>query len=183
VIERTLEAEGERYDLATDDDPSLGSPDATLTIVEFADFGCPYSREVSYAIRRLASVYENDLRYVYRDFPLEDLHPQALVAAEAGECADAQDRFWAFHDQLYQHQSDLSREALVAYAAGVGLDVDLFESCLDSGRYVAEVQADFAEGAAAGVYGTPTFFVNGVRIPGAIPEDVLEKIILPYVES
>jgi hypothetical protein len=89
--------------LATTDDPSLGSPGAKLTIVEFADFGCPFSREESYVVRALAQKFPNDIQVIYRDYPLVDLHPGADLAAEAGECAQEQGKFWEYHDVLYRH--------------------------------------------------------------------------------
>jgi protein-disulfide isomerase len=170
--------DGLLYDLATEDDPSLGPAHAPLVIVEFGDFGCPYSAEASHTIRRLASLYPDAFRYVYRDFPLTDLHRDAFLAARAGECADVQEGFWPFYDKLYLSQEDLSREALLRYAEEVGLDTELFLACLDSSRYSAEVMEDFLDGQSAGVYGTPTFFLNGVRVEGAIPEALLEEIIL-----
>ncbi len=164
--------------LATLDDPSLGahSDDALLTIVEFADFGCPYSREASYVVRALAE-YSTVVRYVYRDFPIADIHPTAAVAAEAGECAQEQGRFFDYHDKLYQNQFDLSQDALKRYAQELGLDTDLFNTCLESHRYRDEVEQDRLAGVEAGVRGTPTFFFNGVRVEGAIPQDVFSSLI------
>lgn len=158
-------------------DPSLGSENATLTIVEFADFGCPYSRQVSFLMRSLAYEYGDQIRYVYRDFPLVDLHPDAPLAAEAGECADDQGKFWELHDKMYQNQSDLSEESLVRYAREIDLDMGRFLSCLSSRAYAAEVQEDYEAGLAAGVIGTPTFFFNGIKVDGAIPADVLRSLI------
>jgi len=164
--------------LTTLDDPSLGAhpDDALLTIVEFADFGCPYSREASYVVRALAE-YSTVVRYVYRDFPIADLHPTAALAGEAGECAQEQGRFFDYHDKLYQNQFDLSENALKRYAQELGLDTDLFNSCLDSHRYRDEVEQDRLAGAEAGVRGTPTFFFNGVRVEGAIPQDAFSALI------
>ena len=163
--------------MATDDDPSLGSKDAPLTIVEFADFQCPYSAEESYLIRRLAAQFGDTVRVIYRDFPLSDIHPEAALAAEAGGCAHEQDAFWAYHDKLFANQSDLSRGALIAYAGEVGMSTQKFESCLNARRYKNEVAEDLAAGEAAGVYGTPTFFFNGQMVSGAVPEDTLNQII------
>ena len=168
-------------DVASTDDPSLGSNDAPLTIVEFADFGCPYSREASYAIRRAAQTYGSLVHYIYRDFPLTDLHPEAELAAEAGGCANEQDQFWAFHDKLYANQQDLSRSALIDYAAQVGMSTQKFESCLNSGKYKTEVAEDVAAGSKAGVYGTPTFFFNGHVVEGSIPAETLGKIIEAFM--
>ena len=170
-------------DVTTEDDPSLGSADATLTIVEFADFGCPYSRQESYLMRSIAYEYGDSIRYIYRDFPLTDLHPDAQLAAEAGECAQDQGKFWELHDKMYQNQSDLSREALIEFARSLGMDSNRFISCLDSGVHRDEVLEDYQDGLNAGVFGTPTFFFNGNKIDGAIPADVLRALVKEVVEQ
>lgn len=171
-------------DVVTEDDPALGNPDATLTIVEFADFGCPFSREASFAIRSLALTYADRIRYIYRDFPITEVHPEAQMAAEAGECAreEGDDKFWAYHDTLYQNQNDLTRPALREYARAVGLNVSKFDQCLASGRYRFEVSTDFQDGIDAGVIGTPTFFFNGQKVSGAIPLETLRLIVDAYLE-
>ncbi|MBI4256877.1 DsbA family protein [Candidatus Uhrbacteria bacterium] len=165
------------FDLATVYDPSLGSRTAAVTIVEFADFGCPYSRESSFVIRELALQYPEDVRFIYRDFPLSDIHPIAQKAAEAGECAQDQGKFWEYHDKLYQNQNDLTQDRLVEFAAELNMNAYQFETCLDSGRYADEVIEDYQAGVEAGVRGTPTFFINGNRIAGAIPKDILDAVI------
>lgn len=165
------------YDLATTDDPVLGKTTAEITIVEFADFGCPYSRESSFVLRELAAKYPNSVRFVYRDFPLTDIHPIAQKAAEAGECAQDQGKFWEYHDKLYQHQTTLTESRLVEFAQELNMNAYQFENCLNSGRYADEVLEDYQVGLEAGVRGTPTFFINGNRIPGAIPAEVLDLVI------
>lgn len=165
------------YDLETSDDPSIGSAEAAVTIVEFADFECPFSRDSSFILRELATVYADNIYYIYRDFPLTDLHAMAQKAAEAGECAQDQGKFWEYHDKMYQNQTSLNEESLVAFAQSLNMNVTEFESCLDSGRYAEEVLDDYEAGLASGVRGTPTFFINGNRIAGSIPRDILEAII------
>lgn len=167
-------------ELATFDDPNYGADErAFVTIVEFADFGCPYSREASYVVRTLAK-YTDLVRYVYRDFPIPELHPNAALAAEAGECAQEQQRFFDYHDKLYQNQSELSLAALKRYAQELGLDSTLFDSCLDSRRYTSEVEEDRQAGIAAGVRGTPTFYINGIQLEGAVPQEILVSILERY---
>lgn len=173
----------ETADVISSDDPSLGNPGALLTIVEFADFGCSYSAEASHTLRRAAQNFGGLVRYIYRDFPLADIHPDAVLAAEAGGCANEQDQFWAYHDKLYQNQSALGRDDLLTYASQVGLSRQKFESCLNSGRYKEEVREDMRAGEVAGVYGTPTFFFNGHRIEGAIPEETLTQIIEAFTSG
>ncbi len=169
--------------LVSDDDPSIGSVDAPLTIVEFADFQCPYSQEVSYVLRRMAQVYGGSVRVIFRDYPLVDIHPEALLAAEAGGCANEQGQFWAFHDKVFASQTDLSRASLIDYAGQVGMSKQKFESCLNSGKYGEEVANDMADGAAAGVLGTPTFFFNGRMVEGSIPESFFVKIIQAFIKG
>lgn len=165
------------YDVATSDDPSLGPKDAKVTIVEFGDFECPFCRQSYPIIRSLAQEFNQDIRVIYRDFPLETIHPAARLAAYAGYCANEQGLFWPFHDKLFQNQEDISRSAMIGYANQVGLDTRAFASCLDSQGAADEVNQDIAAGEAAGVLGTPTWFINGVRVAGVIPEDVFRTII------
>jgi len=182
AVASTPVPEGE-FDLATIDDPSLGPEDAVLTIVEFADFGCTFSREESFIVRSVSALFGDRVRFVYRDFPILELHPEALAASEAAECAAEQGRFWEYHDKLYANQSDHSDEALVRYATELNLNAGEFKRCLSSDRNISEIEEDYAAGAEAGVRGTPTFFFNGIRIPGAIPEDTFEKLIQRFIQS
>lgn len=161
---------------------SLGSAQAPLQVVEFADFGCPYSKESSDVVRTLAQKYPNIMHISFRYFPIDSLHPNATHAAEAAECANAQGKFWQYHDILFLNQQDISDAALLQYAKEVNLDPDAFQTCLSSGRYLSLVQADVAAGTAAGVVGTPTFFFNGTPIAGSIPSDVFEKLILSFAK-
>lgn len=163
--------------VVTTDDPSLGSASAKITIVEFADFGCPYSKEESYVVRTLAQQYGDKVRFIYRDFPLTDLHPQAELAAEAGDCAQDQGKFWEMHDKMFSNQDDLSRDRLVQMAQELGLATGQFISCLDQGVHKDEVAQDYQDGLNAGVYGTPTFFINGNKVDGAIPSDVFNSLL------
>ena len=164
-------------DVVTKDDPALGNPNAEITIVEFADFGCPYSRESSFTLRQIAQANPDRVRFIYRDFPLTEIHPIAQKAAEAGECAQDQGRFWEYHDKLYQNQFDLSHERLYDFAEQLGMNATQFRSCLDSDRYRDEVINDYQEGVEAGVRGTPTWFINGNRISGSIPQDLFQQLI------
>ncbi len=169
------------YDLTTTDDPSLGRADALVTIVEFADFGCPFSADESFVLRELMKRYPEQVRFMYRDFPLTDLHPLAQKAAQAGECAQDQGKFWDYHDKLYQNQNSLSEENFLEFAQALNFNMGQFEQCLNSGRYADEVIDDYQDGVEAGVYGTPTFFINGNRIGGAIPADVLDAVVQSIV--
>ncbi|KKR86009.1 MAG: DSBA oxidoreductase [Candidatus Uhrbacteria bacterium GW2011_GWF2_41_16] len=163
--------------VATGDHPFLGSKNAPLTIVEFADFTCPYSRQVSFLLRSLAYEYGDRIQYIYRVFPLTDVRPESQLVAEAAMCAYHQGKFWEYHDKLYQTTDDFSRDRLVQYAKSLGLEMGKFIACLDQGLAASEVSADYETGVAAGVYGTPTFFLNGQKIEGAIPADVLRTLV------
>lgn len=168
-----------RGDLA-DDDPFLGSPEAPVTIVEFADFQCPFcGRFAKTSGREIVETYvkTGKAKFVYRDFPLTSIHEEAQKSAEAGECADEQGKFWEYHDLLYSRQSDLSVKNYKAWAAELGLNTAQFNECLDSGKYMAEVQKDFRDGQQAGVRGTPGTFVNGRLVEGALPFSQFQSII------
>lgn len=168
--------EGE-FDVESKGSPALGNREAVLTVVEFADFGCPYSREASFAVRALALAYPDTVRFEYRDFPIDELHPQATAAAEAGRCADEQNRFWDYHDKLYANQDTLTDGSYEQFATELNMNVAEFRRCLTSDRNLPKIQADAEAGYGAGVRGTPTFFFNGVRVPGSIPEDTFRKLI------
>jgi len=157
--------------------PSLGPADARVTIVEFSDFQCPFCRRASDVVKALNERYPQDLRLVYRQFPLESIHPHARSAAEASLCANDQDRFWDYHDKLFENTRALAREDLVAYATELGLDLARFEACLSERTHRATVEADLAEASAHGVTGTPAFFVNGILMTGAQPVESFAEVI------
>lgn len=165
-------------DVAIKNRPMLGSANAPITIVEFADFSCPFSRTSSFVMRSLATQYPNQFRYIYRDFPLIELHPFAQKASEAAACANEQGKFWEYHDKLYQNQDALDDQSFGRFASQLNLDTARFHDCFAGHTYTKQVEQDYEDGLAAGVRGTPTFFINGNRIPGSIPQDVLEKVII-----
>lgn len=169
--------EGSLRNISSSKAPSLGNKNAPVQIVEFADFGCPYSREVSFSLRELAQKYPQKIYYQYREFPIVEIHPIAQKASEAGRCAKDQGRFWEYHDKLYQNQSQLDEDSLFEFAQTINLNMAVFRGCMESGRHEKTVLKDYEDGFEAGVRGTPTFFINGNMIPGAIPKDVLETII------
>lgn len=170
-------------DTVTSDDPSFGNPRANLTIVEFADFECPYSKESSSVVRELALKYKDQVKFVYRDFPLDTLHKYARPSAIAAECAAEQGKFWQYHDKLFAVSPALDEEALKTAALQAGLDQEIFSECLARRDIQDEVQADYEDGLRVGIRGTPTFFVNGVRVEGAIPKNIFEQIIQTGLRS
>ncbi len=162
---------------ATQDDPTFGRAEAPLKIVEFADFECPFSREESLVVRELMARFPNKIQFTYRDFPLDEIHPHAFRAAEAANCAQDQGKFWEMHDKLFQNPDRLTDLDLKTYALEIGLNIVEFNACFDGRKYKDEIEIDRADGKAAGVEGTPTFFINGARVPGAIPFELWEQIL------
>lgn len=158
--------------------PFRGRAGAKVTVVEFLDYECPFcGRDFRETYPQIARNFGTRIRFVVRNFPLSTIHPYAEKAAEAAECARAQGRFWAYHDWLFRHQSALRVSDLKRDARRLGLSTSRFDRCLDSGRMVAEIRRDTAAGKAAGVTGTPTFFVNGRRVVGAVPYPTMAATI------
>ncbi len=172
---------GAHPEVATADDPSIGPADAKLTIVEFLDYQCPYCNEEFPVVRELTNGYRDSVRFVIRDFPLEDLHPDAMAAAEAAGCAEAQGKFWQMHDHLFALKGRLSRQDLDLAARQSGVDMDVYAACMSVHARSEEIRRDMADGSAAGVRGTPTFFLNGSRIEGVVPQATFESLIKRYL--
>lgn len=168
-----------RYDISiSEDDPVLGPEDAPITIIEFADFQCPFcQRHAQETYPQLVEQYGDEIRFIYKDFPLSSIHPEAYPAALAGQCALAQNKFWEYHDLLYSARLELGRETYLAYAQELGLDMDAFTNCLDDQTYAQTVQEDYNVGTNLGVSSTPTFFINGVAVVGAQPFSLFAEII------
>jgi protein-disulfide isomerase len=167
-----------RYDIPVDDDPILGSEDAPITIIEFSDYECPYCRQWhSEVFSRIIDTYGDQIRFVYRDFPLESIHANAKPAAEAANCANEQGVFWDYHDKLFSMELGLSPEAYQGYAGQLNIDEEAFQECIESGRYQQEVQSDFDFAAELGVRSTPTFFINGIAVVGAQPFEIFQEVI------
>jgi protein-disulfide isomerase len=156
--------------------PSRGPEQAKVTIVEFSDFQCPYCGREYGVIEKLMKDYDGKVRLVFRNFPLE-FHPFAAKAAEAAECAADQGKFWQLHDKMFTNQDKLAVDDLKRYAKDIGLDTGKFDKCLDSGEKQAAVAEDQKAGQAAGVSGTPAFFVNGIFINGAQPYEHFKQTI------
>ncbi|HEX8775679.1 MAG TPA: thioredoxin domain-containing protein [Pyrinomonadaceae bacterium] len=155
--------------ISVDDDPSRGSASAPVTVVEFTDFQCPACRAIHPALEELLKSYPDRVRFVVRDFPLEQ-HQQARKAAEAANAANAQGKFFEYAALLFKNQEALDVASLKKYAAELGLDQARFNTALDGGTYAAEVQKDVADGEEYGVDSTPTIFINGVRQRDLSPE-------------
>ena len=167
-----------RYEVSEDGNPSWGRDDAPITIIEFSDYECPYCRKWHDEVWPLIQKeYKNKVRLVYRDFPLESIHSNAIPAAAAANCANEQDAYWEFNEALFSMKYELNVSSYQQYAKDLKLDMDAFNGCLESKRYNAEVQADLEYAYSLGIQSTPTFFVNGLAVVGAQPYDLFEFII------
>ena len=167
-----------RYDIPTDGDPSIGPEDAKITIVEFSDYQCPYcKRWHDQVFGQLMKEYADEVRFVYRDFPLTSIHPQAFPAALAANCAGEQNAYWDYHEALFSQKYELGQDAYEKYAAELGLDTTSFVQCLEDGRYSDEVNGDMTFAADLGITSTPTFFINGIPMVGAQPYDIFKQVI------
>jgi protein-disulfide isomerase len=180
VVADPAEEEVVIVDVSEDDDPWAGGENADVVIIEFSDFECSYCGRAAETMSQLLDEYGDDIKVVFRDFPLS-FHANAHIAAEAAECAEEQDMFWEMHDMIFANQASLSSDALKSFAVSLGLDTDEFNECLDSGAMSAEVDADFNEGASYGVQGTPAFFINGELVTGAQPVENFRAIIDKYL--
>jgi protein-disulfide isomerase len=154
-----------------------GSEAAPVTLVEYGDYECPYCGQAEVAIRELLDSFGDDLRYVWRHLPLNDVHEHAQLASEAAEAAADQGKFWEMHDKLLDHQDALRPKELMGYARELGLDADRFMDGLHDRAYAARVEDDVATADASGVAGTPSFFINGTRHPGAYDVETLTAAV------
>ncbi|MFC1599070.1 DsbA family protein [Patescibacteria group bacterium] len=159
------------------DDHIRGNVDAPITIVEYSDFQCPYCSKFHSTMKQVVEAYPNEVRWVYRHFPLDSIHPIARKAAEASECASDQDKFWEYNDLVYENQQGLSLADLSDFASQLSLNTSQFEECLSSDKYKNRVEAQLQDGLTKGVRGTPGTFINGQKLPGAVPYETIEEII------
>jgi protein-disulfide isomerase len=167
-----------RFDVAEAGNPAIGPVDAPVTIIEFSDYQCPYCKRWYDTVKtRLLADYEGKIRFVYRDLPLSSIHPEAQGAAEAANCAGAQNAYWQYHDALFGAKYGLGAQVYSLYAADLGLDVDAFNTCVAERRYQSEVNDDASVGVSLGLTGTPTFFINGLKLVGAQPFEVFQQVI------
>jgi protein-disulfide isomerase len=166
----------------TASDRSKGPGDAPVVIVEFSDFECPFCGRATATLAALMDRYPDRIRFVYKDFPLPN-HPNAFKAAEAGHCAHDQGMFWELHDRMFAVQDALDVDSLKSYADELGLDADEFNACLDDGRHAESVDREMAAGRSYGATSTPTLFINGRPILGALPLDVFDRIVRQELDA
>ena len=160
-------------------DHSTGSDDAPIQLLEYGDYQCPHCGHAHPIIKSIVKALGKDIKFVFRNFPLQEAHPDAVPAAVSSEAAALQGKYWEMHDTLFEHQQHLSAEHLFLYADKTGLNVEQFASDIQKDELLNKVQGDFESGVRSGLNGTPTFFVNGVKYNGS-----WEKAdFLPYLQK
>ncbi len=169
--------------VVTPDDHVLGPADAPVTVVEYGDYECPFCRGAFRDVHRLLDRYPGKIRFVFRNFPIAQVHPHAELAAEAAEAAAAQGRFWDMYELLLQDTSELDFDSLLGYADRLGLDVARFRNEVVGNVYAERISGDIDEGIRNGVNQTPKFYVNGRRIDGKFPMEGLVDAVHDAVEA
>lgn len=178
VAETPTQQAARRYDIPTQGFPSIGPRNAAITIVEFSDFQCPYCQKWHDQVyEQLLAAYPNKIRLVYRNLPLTQIHPQAMNAAEASLCANDQNAYWKYHDQLFDNASSLNDDLYATIAADLRLNTTTFGKCMTDHKYQTFIQEDMQFAIDLGVQSTPTFFINGLAIVGAQPLSVFQQVI------
>ena len=159
------------------DDHVRGNPNGKVVIIEYSDFECPFCGRHFPTINQILTEYGDDVKFIYRHFPLVSIHPNAQKSAEASECAAEQGKFWEYHDILFANQTALTIPSLKQYAGQLGLNQSQFDSCLDTGKYASKVTAHAQEAQQVGVSGTPGTFVNDELVSGAYPFSTFQQLI------
>jgi formate-nitrite transporter family protein len=167
----------------TADDHVLGPADAPVTLMEYGDYECPFCRGAFRDVHRLLDRYPGKIRFVFRNFPIAQVHPHAEQAAEASEAAGAQGKFWDMYELLLQDTSELDFDSLLGYADRLGLDAARFRSEIVGNVYAEKISRDIDEGIRNGVNQTPKFYVNGLRIDGKFPMEGLVDAVHDAVEA
>jgi len=184
--------------ISTDDDPIRGNQNAPITIIEFSDYQCPFcARFYTQTLPLIMEEYieQGKAKLVYRDFPIQSSHPNAMPAAVAAECANEQGKYWEYHDTLFERQQEWNKLDVTSavatfkqYASEIEIMQEKFDSCLDTGKYLEEVRNDLNDGRDYGVDGTPGFFVGNdqigyVKLSGAQPFESFKKVIDSQLNS
>ena len=164
-------------------DPKKGDEDASVVIVEYGDFECTACKTLSENLSRLVQEYPNSVQVVWKDMPNESQHPQATPAALAARCADEQDAFWTYHDELFLRQDQLSSETYAQIAEDLGLNTRTFENCFTSQEYLPRIEQTFEEGLALEITAVPTIFIGEDRFVGSLSFIELSAIVETYLAS
>lgn len=171
-----------QYDVEVGDAPTRGARDAKVTIVEWADFQCPFCNRVVPTLDQIEKEYGQSVRVVFKHLPL-DIHPDARAAHAAAEAANRQGKFWAMHDRIFTNQRDLRAETFERYAREIGLDMDRYRKDVVSEEVRERIEADLAQARKLGVTGTPSFFINGRNLSGAQPFPNFKRMIDEALEA
>lgn len=175
--ENKKEGDATKISPVTGSDHIRGDKSAKVTLIEYSDFQCPYCNKLEPTLEKILIDYNGKVRLVYRSYPLISIHQYAQKAAEAGECAADQGKFWEMHDKMFASQPALAVTNLKSYAKDLGLNQTQFDSCLDSGKYASRVNQQSTEAEAAGLTGTPGTFINNQFINGAYPYETFKSVI------
>ena len=167
----------------SEEDHAQGPADAAITLVQYVDYECPYTRLSRHSVHQLQREFSESLRFVFRHFPLEEIHPHARAASVAAETAAKQTDFWTMHEYLFEHQKALEDADLQRYVVELGLDSDRFAHDRTSGDVENRIDRDVASGERSGVSGTPTFYVNGIRHDGSYDLQSLRTAILAHIDG
>lgn len=173
------EADPSKVPSVTKDDHIRGDANAKVTMIEYSDFQCPFCLQFHTTMQQVLADYKGKVRLVYRQFPLQSIHPQAQKAAEASECASEQGKFWEMHDKLFELNGagTLTLDNMKKAATEIKLSTSQFNSCLDTGKYANAVNEDYQGGLSAGVNGTPGTFINTQFVAGALPYAQIKTVI------
>jgi protein-disulfide isomerase len=169
--------------VVTPEDHVLGPADAPVTVLEYGDYECPYCRGAFRDVHEMLDRYPGKIRFVFRNFPIQQVHPHAEQAAEAAEAAAVQGKFWEMYEQLLQPYASLDTDALIDYAQRTGLDIPRFLADITDQRYARKIDSDQREGIRNGVNQTPKFYVNGQRVDGKVPLENLEEMVRSAVAA
>ena len=177
-ISNQIIAGGKKYSAEGANNYWIGSAKPKVTIVEFADFACYYCKNSFSKIREISVKHKDDVKIIFRDYPM---HEESLNLAMAGRCAGEQGLFWLMHDKLFQNQGLEGKQQLINLAEQIGADTAKFSQCLNSDKYVSQIQKDYADGEKLGVTGTPTWFINGHRVKGDVPYEMFMGIVEEFI--
>ncbi len=163
-------------EISEGDNPAMGPQDAPITIIVFSDFQCPYCSSANQLIEEIMQEYPDQIRFVHRDFPLEEIHPDAFNAALAARCAGEQGKYWEMNDALFSNQEDLSIDGINKLVEMLDLDQVQFDTCFESKKFEEKILSDKQAGEEYGVHATPTLFVNGYQVNGADRDAIISII-------
>ncbi len=163
--------------IVNDDDPTIGPKNAPITIVEFADYQCPFCQKALPTVKEVLAKYKDKVRFVFKNYPLTQIHPQAVSAAVAAECAKEQNKFWEMHEQLFENYSQLSDKLYKSLASELSLDMTKFSNCQTSLDVQTKIMNQIEYGQALGITATPAFYINGTLLMGAQPLSAFESVI------